>query len=217
MGYCWLIWDWNGTLLDDAWLSVEVMSQLRLSRGLAPIDGQQYQELFGFPLQDYCVRLGFASGDFKTLSAEFSQRYEARRLECQLQSGALPLLESLRQAGMGQAVLSAYQQSLLTQIVVHYGLQPYFAAVAGLDNPYAEGKAARGRRLLEELGWDRSQVLLVGDTDHDHEVAQALGVDCALFPSGHQHPRRLRECGVPLVQRLEEVRDLLDLESGRRR
>ena len=123
---------------------------------------------------------------------------------------AAPSLAVAR-AGLGQAVLSAYQQSFLTQIVLHYGLEPHFVAVAGLDNPYAEGKAARGRRLLEELGWAPGQVLLVGDTDHDWEVAQALGVSCVLFPSGHQHPRRLQECGVPLVQGLEEVLELLDL------
>lgn len=210
MGYRRLIWDWNGTLLDDAWLSVEVMCQLRQSRGLPPLDGQQYQELFGFPLQEYCVRLGFAPGDFAALSAEFSYLYEARRLECRLQPGAAQVLEAVAQAGLGQAVLSAYQQSLLTQIVVHYGLQPHFAVVAGLDNPYAEGKAARGRRLLEELGWEPDEVLLVGDTDHDHEVAQALGVGCVLFPSGHQHPRRLQERGAGLVRKLDEVLGLLD-------
>jgi phosphoglycolate phosphatase len=208
-GYCRLIWDWNGTLLDDAWLSVEVMSQLRQSRGLAPIDSGQYQELFGFPLQDYCVRLGFAAEDFPALSAEFSQSYEARRLECGLQPGAAQVLGAAARVCLGQAVLSAYQQPFLTQIVGHYGLDSHFAAVAGLDNPYAEGKAARGQRLLAELGWAPEQVLLVGDTDHDWEVAQALGVDCALFPSGHQHPRRLRACGAPLVQRLEDVLGLL--------
>ena len=210
MGYRRLIWDWNGTLLDDAWLSVEVMCQLRLSRGLPALDGLQYQELFGFPLQEYCVRLGFAPADFAALSAEFSHRYEARRLECSLQPGAAQVLEAVARAGLAQAVLSAYQQPLLTQIVAHYGLQPHFAAVAGLDNPYAEGKAVRGRRLLEELGWDPAQVVLVGDTDHDFEVAQALGVGCLLLPSGHQHARRLQGCGVPLVQRLEEVLEKLD-------
>lgn len=211
MGYRRLIWDWNGTLLDDAWLSVEVMCQLRLSRGLPSLDGVQYQELFGFPLQDYCVRLGFAPGDFAALSAEFSQSYEARRLECRLQPGAEKVLAAVRAAGLGQAVLSAYEQSFLSQIVAHYELKPHFAAVAGLDNPYAEGKAARGRRLLEELGWEPGQVLLVGDTDHDGEVAAVLGVDCVLFPSGHQHPRRLRACGVPLVRGLEEVLELLEV------
>ncbi len=213
MGYRRLIWDWNGTLLDDAWLSVQVMCRLRESRGLPPIDGAQYQELFGFPLQEYCVRLGFAPEEFPALSAEFSQFYEARRLECGLQPGAAQVLETVARAGLGQVVLSAYQQPFLTQIVAHYGLQPHFAAVAGLDNPYAEGKAARGKRLLADLGWVPEQVLLIGDTDHDSEVAQALGVDCVLFPSGHQHARRLQACGVPLVQGLGEVLGLLDLKG----
>ncbi|MBM3278776.1 MAG: HAD family hydrolase [Candidatus Handelsmanbacteria bacterium] len=211
MGYRRLIWDWNGTLLDDAWLAVEVMSHMRQRQGLPPLAGEQYQRLFGFPLQDYCVRLGFAAGDFPALNAEFSRAYEARRLECSLQPGAAAVLAAVRQAGLEQAVLSAYHQPFLTQIVGHLGLEPHFAAVAGLDNPYAEGKAARGKRLLKELGWAPDQVLLVGDTDHDCEVAAALGVACALFPSGHQHLDRLEQCGVPVVGRLEEVLEQCDL------
>lgn len=210
MGYRRLVWDWNGTLLDDAWLSVEVMSQLRQSRGLAPLERGQYQELFGFPLQDYCVRLGFAPEDFAALSAEFSLAYEARRLECGLQPRARQVLAAAQAAGVPQAVLSAYQQPLLRQIVDHYGLGGYFAAVAGLDNPYAEGKAARGGRLLAELAWEAAEVLLVGDTDHDLEVARALGAGCVLFPSGHQHARRLRGRGAALVEDLDQVLALLD-------
>lgn len=210
MGYRRLIWDWNGTLLDDAWLSVEVMSQLRQSRGLAPLGGDEYQQLFGFPLKDYCVRLGFAPEQFASLTAEFSHHYEARRLECSLQAQARQVLAAVQAGGRQQAVLSAYQESYLTQIIDHYGLSGHFAAVAGLENAYAEGKAARGQRLLAELGWDPAEVLLVGDTDHDFEVAALLEVACVLFPSGHQHARRLQARGAILVETLDQVLGFLD-------
>lgn len=216
MGYRWVIWDWNGTLLDDAWLSVEVINLLRAHRRLPLIDLHRYQEVFGFPLRDYCVRLGFAPGDFEALSAEFSRAYEGRRDECQLQPGARRVLEVVQRAGLGQAVLSAHQRPLLEQVVAHYRLREYFAAVKGLDNPYAEGKVELGRRLLEELACPGAQALLVGDTDHDFEVAQGMGVDCALFASGHQYLGRLERCGAPLVERLDQVLELLGIAPSAR-
>lgn len=213
MGYRFVIWDWNGTLLDDAWLSVEVINQLRRRRRMPLITRERYQEVFGFPLREYCARLGFPPQDFETLSAEFSQGYEARRFECELQPGAVQVLEAVQRAGIAQAVLSAYQQRFLEEIVAHYRLQGFFAAVGGLDNPYAQGKVERGRRLVEELCCRSAEVLLVGDTDHDYEVAQGLGVDCALFPSGHQHPRRLARCEARLVGSLAEVLEVLALPA----
>ena len=46
-----VIWDWNGTLVDDAWLCVEIINELLARRGLAPITPCKYSAVFGFPLR----------------------------------------------------------------------------------------------------------------------------------------------------------------------
>ena len=68
-----------------------------------------------------------------------------------------------------------------------------------MDNGLGEGKIERGHRHLAELNYRADEILLVGDTLHDIEVAAALGVHCGLLlPSGHQSRRRLElgECAV---------------------
>ena len=69
-----IAWDWNGTLMDDVWLSLHIINALLVRRGIATIDVERYREVFGFPLRDYCRRLGFdlERDPFEVLSDEFS-------------------------------------------------------------------------------------------------------------------------------------------------
>ena len=44
MRYKHIIWDWNGTLLNDRWLCVEGINQALIKRGLNPISEDQYSK-----------------------------------------------------------------------------------------------------------------------------------------------------------------------------
>ena len=210
-----VIWDWNGTLVDDAWLCVEIVNELLVRRGLAPTTLREYSEVFDFPLRAYYESLGFdlEREDFAALGDEFNILYSQRRRECRLREGACEVLAALGRNGIGQSLLSAYDQVSLEEMVAHYGLRSHFAAVAGVDNGLGEGKIERGHRHLADLNCPSGEVLLVGDTLHDIEVAAALGAHCVLLPSGHQSRRRLElgECAV--VDGLFAVAALLDLKG----
>ena len=189
-----IIWDWNGTLLDDLDLCVDVMNGLLGRRGLPLLDRARYLRLFDFPVRTYYERLGFDfdRDSFETLSVEFISAYDARRWGCQLQSGAQTILGSLQSAGVTQSVLSAYRQETLQEIVGHFGLTPRFKRILGLANIYAHSKTELGRNWVAELGLPPGEILLIGDTLHDLDVAQAIGVDCVLVACGHHPEARLR-------------------------
>lgn len=211
-GYRHLIWDWNGTLLDDAWLCHQIINGLLRQRGLSAVTEERYQRIFGFPLEGYCRLLGFdlEREPYQVVSDAFNVEYEARRLECGLRQGTRGVLEAVRGRGVSQSVLSAYAQEALEEIVAHFGLRPFFGAVVGVDNGYGLGKVAAGLRRVAELGCAPGQVLLVGDTLHDLEVARAMGVDCALIPSGHQGRDRLAAGGARVVDAPADLLLLLD-------
>ncbi len=212
VAYKHIIWDWNGTLLDDAWLSVEITGQMLLGRGLPQLTKQRYQEVFGFPLQQYCARLGFdlEGESFEALSDEFILGYERRRLECVLQPHALGVLQAIKGAGLEQSILSAYRHRTLLELMVHFRLDDFFVAAIGVDNDRGEGKIANGKCWLEKLPFAGSQIVLVGDTLHDLEVSQAMGVDCILLPGGHQSRSRLEASGARVAGDLTEVLTLLE-------
>jgi phosphoglycolate phosphatase len=207
-----IIWDWNGTLLDDTWLCVEVINHLLSVRNLATINEQDYRQHFGFPVIHYYNKLGFDFGEksFEEVSVEFIGLYHQRRLECRLHPAADEVLGTTRRLGLSQSVLSAYQQDMLDSIIDHYGLRPYFSHLVGLSDIFAHGKIDRGREHLKQLQLSPDGVLLVGDTVHDFEVAHALGVDCVLLEHGH-HPReKLAACGTRLGASLRDVLTLLE-------
>ena len=56
----------------------------------------------------------------------------------------------------------------------------------------------------------KKNILLIGDTIHDLEVASALDVDCVLVDIGHVSSKRLKETGVPILRSLASVSNFID-------
>lgn len=206
-----VIWDWNGTLLDDLDICVEVMNGLLGEHRLPLIDRAKYHATFDFPVRDYYQRLGLdvAIGAFEQHSIRFIAGYERRRLEAVLQPGAVEILAAVRNAGLTQSILSAYHHRTLQEVVAHFGIADQFIRLNGLADIHAHGKIELGRAWVAELALPRQEILLVGDTLHDLEVAQALGIDCVLLSHGHHSAQRLRAKHAQVFAHLAELQAAL--------
>lgn len=202
-----VIWDFNGTLMDDAWLCLEVMNDMLARRGLRTLSPQQYERYFDFPVRDYYRRAGwnFDRYPFELLSDEFMAGYHARKLECSLRPEAKAMLESLQAAGLEQVIISAAQQSMVDELLGYFGIRPYFASVLGLDNHHAAGKLEVGADWMAKQEIDPQRAVLIGDTYHDFEVAEAMGVDCVLIYSGHQSIGKLQTTEAKVVTALDQI------------
>ncbi|MCX8010600.1 MAG: HAD hydrolase-like protein, partial [Ignavibacteria bacterium] len=159
-----IIWDWNGTLLDDVWLCVDVMNGLLQKRGMRLITVEEYREIFTFPVIDYYKKLGFnfAIESFEKVGTEFIVEYEKRRLESQLQPYTLEVLDKIKRLHITQSVLSAYKQETLDELLTHFGLVEYFDFILGLDNHYADSKLENGKKLIQLLALKPKEVLFIG-------------------------------------------------------
>ncbi len=202
-----VVWDWNGTLLDDAWLCRDIMNEQLVSRGLPALSMERYGAIFGFPVKTYYERAGFdfSAEPFEKPAREFIAVYEARRHEAGLRDGAVEMLKRLREAGIRQHLLSAYSHDSLSTIVAAHGLTSFFTTLAGIPDVFAASKLQRGLELAAAIAGPNHRALLIGDTDHDREVAAEMGIDCVLIPAGHQSLERLQACGVPVLNSLEDL------------
>lgn len=202
-----ILWDFNGTLMDDAWLCLEVMNKMLAQRGFPGILPEQYAEIFDFPVEGYYQRAGWdlEKYPFEQLSDEFMAGYHARKLECGLHSGSREVLTRLQTDGIPQSVISAAEQSMVVDLLKHYQIEQFFTSVRGLDNHHAAGKTAIGVQYVQQLGIEPQKILLVGDTVHDYQVAQAMGTDCVLVSSGHHSRQRLEATGARVYDRLDQV------------
>lgn len=196
-----LVWDWNGTLLDDAWLCRDVMNSMLRLRGMPEMSAERYREIFDFPVRLYYERIGFdfTKETFEVLGMEFIRGYERRRREARLYEDVHACLRQVRESGRGQSILSAYHHDSLVSLVAEHGLEEFFHNLHGHADNYAEGKIPQGRRAMEELGIDPACTVLIGDTAHDADVADALGMNCILVPGGNQPVERLEATGRPVL------------------
>jgi len=211
VAYRHIIWDWNGTLLDDTWLCLEILNHISARRKMRAISLESYRAEFGFPVVDYYRKLGFdlVRDPFERISLEFVDEYNARRLECALFAEAQPVVNAIHELGIDQVILSAHPQDTLHEIVEIFGLRSYFSKLIGLDNIYAAGKTDNGKAHMASLSHAPHEVLLIGDTVHDFEVAREIGSDCVLLDIGHQDRRRLEACGVPVLGSHRELQAVL--------
>jgi len=202
--YTHIIWDWNGTLLDDAWLCVEVMDGLLRQRDLPPLTLEIYRSIFDFPVRDYYLELGFDFDQepFEKVGMEFMVLYNQRQNECQLHPEVKHLLPFCQLKGYKQSILSAREQNELLSETVDLEVRPFFEQVRGLNDHYAHGKTDVGFHLIHDLGIPKHELIFVGDTLHDAEVASEIGIDCILIPNGHHSEERIRSAGVPVFSSL---------------
>lgn len=206
-----LIWDWNGTLLDDTWLSLEIINLLLEKRQLKQLTYEQYRAIFDFPVISYYLKLGFKFEDepFEIIAHEYIEHYERRCFECQLHRESRDILTAVTEAGITQSILSASHQDTLQSFISHFELAGYFEQIIGLTNHYAESKLENGKKWMHGLGCSPQEVLLIGDTVHDYEVARAISCDCLLVACGHQNIEKLSGSGAEVAGTLADLSKIL--------
>lgn len=206
-----IIWDWNGTLLDDRWLCVESINKSLKKRNLPEIDEEKYRDIFCFPVENYYKKLGFdfEQEPFTVSGTEFIANYNSRFHDPRLQEGVLDILNMINHRDISQSVLSAGKQEFVRDWVKFHGLQKFFIKVLGIHDHYAAGKTELGKMWIQQLKFPPENVLLIGDTIHDWEVSAAMGVECLLIAHGHTSMKRLQDTGKTVFKNLQELKEYL--------
>ncbi len=202
--YKYIVWDWNGTLFNDVDLCLDIINNVLNKQGISSLSLEKYREIFGFPIMEYYLKAGldFNKTSFEVLGKEFMDEYEARKHESEIFSNARYILAEISKLNKAQSVLSAYPHNTLVEIIKLNKLDNYFDELAGLDNIYAASKTELGKKLVKRLQNPPEEIVLIGDTIHDYEVANEMGVDCILIAQGHQNKERLEKCGVRVAKDL---------------
>ena len=211
MKYKHVIWDWNGTLLDDRWLCVEGINESLKKRSLPTITEDIYKNVFSFPVENYYERLGFdfKKEPFEVAGDEFVAYYAKFFHKTKLHRQVPSVIKDINAAGFSQSILSAGKQEYLNEWVKIHGLSDYFTIIRGIDNQYARGKVELGISFINELPYDNNEVIMIGDTVHDSDVADAMHIDCLLIDHGHMGNERLQDTGREVISRMGQVIDHL--------
>ncbi|MBL6988362.1 MAG: HAD hydrolase-like protein [Bacteriovoracaceae bacterium] len=188
-----VIWDWNGTLLDDTQVCIDSIAPLLQEHGLPVPTVKEYRDLFSFPVINYYKQLGFDFNKtpFVDLADLFIAAYSKNAEHAKLFGGTEDILKKISELNISQSILSAASQKHLHEIVDSYNLTDYFENIYGIDDHFAGGKIQRGKDLIRNSNINPEKTIMIGDTDHDLEVGQTLGVSVLLVADGHQSFNRL--------------------------
>ncbi len=202
-----VLWDWNGTLLNDAPILWGIFNELMRDYGYGTISFERYQEIYRHPVREMYEDVGFdlSRHSFDEVALKWHDLYRGRMASVSLHDDVVPALTFLSQRGSRQAVLSALPQGLLQDVVRAHGVASFFEEVRGLSDHHAVGKVDVGRVLVERLGIDGAEVTVIGDSSHDAEVAQAIGAKCLLVARGAESRRRLKAHGVPVLDSFADI------------
>ena len=212
MKYKHIAWDWNGTLLDDRWLCIEAINIVLESRGMPLVSNKNYRDVFCFPVIEYYEKLGFDFTKEHFPIPGFLEYYKSRFKDCTLHKDAEFVLKRINESGRTQSILSAGKQSSLVRWVNHHNIDHLFNHLIGIKNEKADGKIEAGINWLNISRLEPENILLVGDTIHDSEVSQEMGVKCLLIDIGHVSTKRLKRTGERVLPTLRGILEYLKIE-----
>jgi phosphoglycolate phosphatase-like HAD superfamily hydrolase len=201
-----LVWDWNGTLLDDLSLVVSATNHAFSAIGGPEVSSDEHRRQFRRPIADYYAEvLGRAvdQAEFEQLDGIFHEAYRVGLTTCALAADAA---DAMTNWSGTQSLLSMWFHVELVPAVDTYGLTGVFTRIDGLRQTVGGGfKSGHLAAHLRELGIPGERVVLIGDSIDDAHAAESVGAGCVLYTGGFTDPARLRGSGRPVADSLVEA------------
>ena len=203
-----VIYDFNGTILDDVDVCIKAenktIEHFHLNR--PPLSREEYLKLFTFPVKHYYELVGFDwnVNPYEEVGQYWFDWYRELRNEYRVHEGVTQILEENHRKGLKNILLSASSLVELKKQLEELQIAGYFDEVLGIDNIYAGSKVDIALEWMRDK--DPKECIMIGDTLHDMETAKAMGIECILVANGHQDKKTLLEHCDRVVDDIREVR-----------
>ncbi len=206
MRYKNILWDWNGTLIDDAFLSLNAVNSMLDKMNKKPITIEDYYKYVDTPIINFYKHiLTDDELDFPKISSDFHEFYNSHLSDTPLVKDAKFVLNELKRKGANQFIITATKESSAKELTKQYGISEFFNNIIGADDFSAGSKIERAVKFFTENNIVANETVFIGDTLHDLETANHLGIDCILVTYGHQGEELVNLSGTTVCQSLKDV------------
>ena len=199
-----IIWDYNGTVVDDVKTSVAAVNAMLRARSLPPTDLDTYKETLTMPLDKYYESVGIINPDISVLSIEFQKYCDKYSHMSKIFDGFDEVINLTKKLSITNILLSSLYEGFLVKEAEKYSITECFDKIIGLKDTSVSSKLNNAKKYLTDMGLSTESVLFVGDLTTDYNMAKALGCKCVLIPNGHNSKRR---CMLEEVQVCEDLFD----------
>ena len=173
-----LVFDWDGTLMDSASAIVASLQAACRELGLPVPSEERARYIIGLGLDDAMAHVlpGVDPSEYPRIVERYRVQYLRRDADTTLFPGAAETVAALHEAGFLLAVATGKGRRGLQRALETTGLKAYFHATRCADEGFAKPHPGMLQGLMDELGVASARALMIGDTTHDMEMAQAAGV-----------------------------------------
>lgn len=208
-----IVWDWNGTLLDDNTVVLAAINDVCAYYGRAALTWEELQGFYSRPVRASYERIlqrTLNDDDWARIDRLYHDRYDLLLHTSTLATGVPDELRAWSATGRTQSLLSMWFHSQLVPTVAGHGLSELFQRIDGLPGELGgESKTEHFVRHLEAQNLDPAGVLMIGDVVDDAEAALAVGAQCILVATGAMNRAALEATGVPVTDTIPEAVKLI--------
>lgn len=213
-----IVWDWNGTLLNDTDAVFACNNMVLEKIGRGPVSAEAFRDHFIHPTRDFYVAIGLNEEELaKVMIMErdaFHDAYEAMADLAPLHLGATDILQDLRKHNVANLIVSNHITGEITRILKQRNIDHHFdEVIAYISRGKQFRDMTKGEKLHEYIkanGLDGMNALIIGDTMEEIEIARALGMISVAITGGVHAEHRLRSKAPDhVIHSLHELRPIL--------
>ncbi|MDR3450934.1 MAG: HAD family hydrolase [Alphaproteobacteria bacterium] len=195
-----VVWDWNGTLLDDTELVRTCVNKALKDVGHPEMDMERFRALQIRPLRDFYKAAGLNEDEvLRALEIEgriFDQEYEPLADHAPLREGAVDLLRRLSGHKVDNVIVSNHLTHQIARLLEKHNIRGFFgdiiAYAAHKRGHRTETKGDKLRVFIAERGLNTANAVIIGDTLEEIEIARELGMASIAITGGIHAEERLR-------------------------
>lgn len=205
-----IVWDFNGTLLNDVQASFDAFNELCVKYHIPIIETiEEYRHRFSFPVINLYEEQGFDISNYDVLSIDYVEHFYQKIPTIPLHHDAYTVLNKTKELGYTNILISATQHSVLNQLVDYYALTPYFSLVLGTSNNDGNSKLDVVSSWFHRSTIQPQDIVFIGDSLHDATCADHINSSAILISHGHQSETVLKESNYTIASSLMDVLNYL--------
>ena len=211
--YAAVVFDWDGTVMDSTHSIVVAIQSACADLGLPIPDARDAAWVIGLSLERALYRC------VPDLTAEqlpqFLDRYRfhffGRDDQIKLFDGIVDVLHMIRRRDALLAVATGKSRVGLNRVLEQVRLNDLFNATRCADETVCKPNPTMLLQILEEFELEPEEVLMVGDTTHDIDMASSAGMDSMAVTYGaHDMPTLQASRPTVMVSSVIEMQTWLD-------
>lgn len=206
-----IAFDWDGTLMDSAERIIACVRAAAIDLDLGAPDDAAIRNIIGLGLREAVSTLFPGSDDSEV--ERVGQRYRHHYLKqdktpSQLFPGAREVIETLLEREYLLAVATGKGRAGLDQVLEETGMGQLFHTTRCADETFSKPNPEMLLQIMDELGMEGEETLMVGDTEYDIQMAYNARARALAACYGAHEPQRLKQLSPEGC--LTDIRELIE-------